>query len=139
MHHGVTLIELLLVISLLALLAAGTTPFLSRYYLAAQTGIVADQVVSTLRKAQANAMDEVQGAVWGACVSGSSIRLYSGSCGSPTYSEDYAIPTSVGVSGFTNTTFTLRGEPSAALAITVATAVKNESISLSAAGGLGVN
>lgn len=139
MEKGFTLIELLLVIAIVAILGAATTPFLSRFVLQTNFDSSEEKVISTIRKAQEYAMDGKNGETWGVCLSGNSLRLYSGSCANPTISENFTIPTTVNISGFSDTTFNTRGEPSGSLSITVSTSLESSEILLNSAGGLNVN
>jgi prepilin-type N-terminal cleavage/methylation domain-containing protein len=134
-----TLIELMLVISIIAILGASTTPFLSRFILQTNYDSVIDKLTGSIRKAQEYAMDGKNGATWGICKSTNNIRLYSGSCNSPIISENFSIPTTVTVSGLTDTTFNLRGEPSMAISVTVNTILETASIQLNSAGGITIN
>lgn len=137
--QGVTLIELLLVLSIIAVLGTATTPFLSRFVTANNLDTTRDNVIGTIRKAQQYAMDGKNDATWGACVTGTNIRLFQGTCTTPTFSEDFSIPTSVTVSGFAETTFSKRGEPSGAVTITISSATGSHTVSINAAGGITVN
>ncbi|OGM74825.1 hypothetical protein A2191_02875 [Candidatus Woesebacteria bacterium RIFOXYA1_FULL_38_9] len=66
-NAGITLIELLLVIAIVALLGAAATPFLSSFVLRTNFDATGQKVVSSIRKAQGYAMDGKQSQVWG-CV-----------------------------------------------------------------------
>lgn len=137
-HQGFTLIELLLIIAIVAILGAAATPFLSRFVLQTNFDSVERKVISTIRKAQAYALDGKNGAVWGVCTSGNNLRLYAGSCSSPTISENFSIPSTVSISGFSDTTFTTRGEPSNPLSITISTSLDSSSIQVNSTGGLSI-
>lgn len=139
MISGFTLIELLLIIAILALLGASTTPFLSRFLLQANFDATGDHLLAAIHKAQSYAMDGKGGETWGVCLSGASVRVFSGSCNSPTFSEDTAIPGSITVSSFTSTTFNQRGEPSQAMAVMVSSALESLTVSVNSAGGVSAN
>lgn len=132
--NGMTLMELLLVIALIIILAASTTPFLSRFILQTNLDATVDKLVGTIRKAQEYAMDGKDGAVWGVCKFNDLIRMYSGSCASPTMSEDFSIPATVTLVNFSDVTFNLRGEPSASLSITLTTSLESKTVELNTAG-----
>lgn len=135
MKQGVTLIELLVVIALIAILGGLTTPFLSRFVRTHSAETLTNTVYGSLRKAQSYAMANKYNATWGVCKSGNQIILYAGSCANPTYSEQTSIPSTISVSGFTDVTFTMRGEPSTAITITLDAAIRTHTISVNAAGG----
>lgn len=137
--NGVTLIELLLVIALIALIGATATPFLSRFVLQTNHDTAIDNLVGSIRKAQEYAMDGKDNETWGVCLSSGNIRLYSGSCGSPTFQEEFDVASSISISNLSDTTFNIRGEPSGALNITVSSAIDSNSIQMNSAGGLTVN
>lgn len=139
-QHGITLLELILVIGIIAILATSASPFYSRFITQTNHDLMIDKVIGTIRKAQANSINGKNDTVWGICVSGSVLRLYTNTCASPTISEDFDIPTSVSVSGLSDTTFSKRrGEPSGTLTITLTSTIDSTTITLNAAGGLEVN
>ena len=139
MKKAFTLIELLLVIAIIAIVGASSTPFLSRFILQTNYDSVVDKLVGSIRKTQEYAMDGKNGTVWGICQSGNNIELYSGSCNSPIISENYSIPNTVSVSGLNDITFNIRGEPSAIILVTVSTTLESATISLNSAGGISIN
>ena len=54
--------------------------------------------------------------------------------------EDFTVPASVTITGFTTTTFsTMRGEPNAAMSITVNGGISSKTITINRAGGMSVN
>lgn len=133
---GFTLIELLLVIALVSILAVATTPFLSKFVLQTHQNTTYENALSTIRKAQTYAMSGKDNATWGACFVSNNIRLYSGSCSSPTFQESFAVPRSITLTGLSDTTFNKRGEPSGALSISVSSTIDSQTIVLNTAGGL---
>ena len=132
---GFTLIEVLIVIAITALLALVTSPFMSRFVLQTQYNTTTDNILSSIRKAQAYAMDGKNGAVWGVCRASDNIRLYQGSCSTPVTSEDFSIPSSVTVTDLNDITVNQRGEPSSMLSISVSTSIISSSIQLNISGG----
>lgn len=144
---GFTLIELLLVIGIITVVAGATTPFLSQIVLRVNLETTVDKTIGTIRKAQSYAMDGRNNAsVWGACIttdSGSQIiRLYSGSCGTPAYSEDFTVPGTVTITdgGLSDVVFTpTRGEPSALLNLTISSSIDSTTVSVTQAGGMEIN
>jgi prepilin-type N-terminal cleavage/methylation domain-containing protein len=139
MRQGLTLIELLLTIAIIGVLGAMASPFVSSFIGRTNYETTADKVVSVIRKAQGYAMDGKNGAVWGVCINGSNIRLFSGTCASPTFSEDFPIQNTVTVSGLTTTTFSLRGEPIPAnglASVVVTTTNGTRTVTVNAGGGI---
>ena len=142
MKKGFTLIELLLVIAIVAILAASAGPSLTRLLITNNLEVGSDKVISAIRKAQSYAMDGKENTTWGVCMNGSDLRLFSASCASPTYTEDYDL-TGVSVSGLSETTFSgttgQRGEPSNVLNITISNDLGATTVGLNAGGGLDIN
>ena len=134
---GVTLIELLLVVALITVIGAMSAPFAGQLYQRVILEVDSNAVVAALHKAQANAMEGRGDSAWGICLTGSIIRVYRGSCGSPAQKEDWAISSTVTVTGLSDTTFSrLRGEPSAARTITVSNLAGSKTINLNLGGGI---
>lgn len=138
-RSGFTLIELLIVISIIAILGAAISPFLTNFVLQTNFDSTVDKVVSSIRKSQGNAMDKKGGSTWGICKNGSNIRLYSGTCASPTIKEDFLIPSSVTVTNLNDTTFNIRGEPTSAISITINTNQETATVTVNIGGGINVN
>lgn len=138
--RGFSLIELLLVIAIIAVVAVTTVPFLSNFYLRTNLDTTRDVLVSSIRKAQSYAMDGKDGAAWGICLSGSSIRVFETSCTSPAIKEDYSIPGNISLTGLPTTTFSSgRGEPSATFSAQVTSGVNLRIVQINSAGVLTIN
>jgi len=134
---GLTVIELLIVIVIIGLLGAATTPFLSQFLHLNNFDTTVNKTISAIRKSQSYAMDNKNNQTWGICQTGSNIRIYSGTCNTPSYSEDYSIPAMVTLSGLNDTTFSgNRGEPSQELSIEIAASNESTTVSLNSAGGI---
>lgn len=132
---GFTILELLLVVAIISLVAASSTPFLSSFILRNnwETGI--DNVVAATRKAQIYAMSGKTTGPWGVCITGSTYRLFAGSCAAPTQKNDYAFHAGVTASGITSVTFDSKtGTPSAVSTITITSSLGSKTVSINAAG-----
>lgn len=140
--NGFSLIELILVVAIISIIAASTAPFISRFLTENNLEVATDKVISTVRKSQAYAMANKDNQTWGFCMRGNSIRLYSGSCTTPTHNEDFAL-TRVTVNGLTDVNFTgtagARGEPSNSVVITISNDAGVRTVSMNAAGGITIN
>ncbi len=136
MKTGFTLIEILLVIAIVAIIGASSTPFLSRFVLQTQFDSTSDRFVGAIRKAQGYATDGKDNQTWGVCRTESTIRIYSSSCSTPIFFEDLAVPASVTIASFSDTTFNNRGEPSNALSVLVSSNIESVTFELNAAGGI---
>jgi len=139
---GFSFVELLLVIAIISIIAVSSAPFMSRFLTQNQLEVSTDKVVSTIRKTQSYAMANKENAVWGFCMSGSSIRLYKDSCSSSSYNEDFDL-TKVTISGPVDVYFAgaagKRGEPSESATITISNSTGVNTVSINSAGGLSVN
>lgn len=138
-NAGITLIELLLVVSLIAILGASSTPFLSNFLVRVNMNTTTDQVVSYLQKAQSYAIYNKVNETWGVCITGNNLRFFSGSCAVPTYSEEYVIPSSISISNFDTTFSKSRGEPSVETTINVSSDIDSQTIIINTAGGMNIN
>jgi len=135
---GVTLLELLLSISILLLLSALAVPMGLRYLASTNHTTTVDQITSSLRTAQTNAMAEKGSGVWGVClVSGDTIRFFADSCDTPTFQLNYPIPNTVAVNNLPTIIFdNVRGEPNQSATVTVNSNQYSSSIIINAAGGI---
>lgn len=132
---GFTIIELIMVVAIVTLVAASSTPFLSSFILRNnwETGI--DNVVAATRKAQIYAMSGKGSGPWGVCITGTTYRMFNGSCASPTQKDDYAFHAGVSASGITSITFDSKtGTPSAVSTITITSSIGTKNVSINAAG-----
>lgn len=139
-NQGLTLIELLLVISIISIVAVSTTPFVSSTLLRFQGTSTQDRLLGAIRKAQTYSMDHRLGEQWGICITSGKLRLYANNCSGPTRFEDWTIPSNISITGFTDLTFSIyRGEPNSTPAISVTTGVTTHQVTLNSIGGLNVN
>ena len=139
-NRGVSFIEVILIVGLFAVVGTSSTPFFSHFLLRNNVDTTTQTVINVIRKAQNYSMNQKSGATWGACVTGGSIRLFSGSCIAPTFRQDTPVPPGVTVSGLTSVTFSkLRGEPSSSVTITVSSSLKSKTVSVNSAGGMDTN
>jgi Tfp pilus assembly protein FimT len=86
-----SLIELIIVIAIIMIIGAVSTTFGAGTLM--QNNLETDKLmlVSSLRKAQNYAMVKKNGLSWGVCLSGGGIRVFGGTCASPTIKDDYDI------------------------------------------------
>jgi prepilin-type N-terminal cleavage/methylation domain-containing protein len=136
-NDGFTAIELILVIAIVAILGATTTPFLINFYQRNNLEVATDTIIGSIRKAQNYAINNKDTGNWGVCLSGTKIRLFRGTCAAPTFSEQFDKSSSVTITGLNETTFSkARGEPSAPLSINVSNSIGSYNINVNNAGGL---
>jgi len=140
MKLGFTLVEVVLVVGIILLVATAAAPLSGQWYSLNNFDSTVSMVVSSLRKAQAYAIEKNSSATWGVCLTGDVVRLFSGSCASPIVSNDYNLPSDVTVSGLSIVTFSsLRGEPSNAQSITITGNGKSKTIVINILGGYDIN
>ena len=137
---GFTLIELILVVSLVLIIATMTTPFAGSFLLRTYHDTATSHVISAIHRAQSLAMDGKGGTGWGICLNGQTLRVYQGTCNAPTLKEDSTIPATISVTGLSDTTFTrTTGTSSNTLNITISSSIKTTSITTNEMGVLSVN
>lgn len=123
---------------MMIVVAASTTT--SRWYLQNNVEAAKNMLVSSIQKAQNYAMVKKDNLTWGVCLTGNVIRMFGGTCASPTIKDDYVVPDSVTVSGLTTVTFSnFRGEPDSAQNITLTGNNKTFTLIINMAGGISVN
>ena len=141
--RGFTVIELILVISIIGVLMAATAPFMSSFMLRNSWHVATDRVASEVYKAQNYAMagKVISGSnVWGVCINGSTFRMFNGSCSTPNFFEDFPFPRGITITGITSVTFdNLRGTPSVASTVVINSSVGSSNVVLSGSGMVDVN
>ena len=121
------------------IIITGVTAYNSNWYLKNNLDGTKNILVSSLRKAQEYALIKKNNLTWGVCLTNNIIRMYGGSCASPTIKDDYILPPNVSLTGFTTVSFSsLRGEPSLPQNIIVSSGDKTYTISLNSVGGLNI-
>lgn len=122
-RQGVSIIELLLTISLVAIIGASATPvytnFLARNYLENKT----NEVISSLQTAKTNSISGKEDSSWGVYLT-SEITLFKGSTYATrdaAFDQTYPIPISITVSGISEIVFGQPvGDPNLTGTITIA-------------------
>lgn len=100
---GLTLIELLLVISIVATLSTISTVFFTRFMTQNAVANTQDRMIGQLRKAQFYSMMGKQNSSWGVNFSSNTITLYKGSTfgSDPSFDEKFNVNPSVSVTSST--------------------------------------
>lgn len=141
--NAFSLLEMLLTISLIAIIASAGIPMASSFLSRSGRQVAVDRIASEVYKAQNYAMNEKVfsgSVVWGVCLTGNIFRMFNGSCASPNYKEDFVPNAGVSVSGLSSITFeSLRGIPSAATTITISNDFGTNSVVINGAGMVEVN
>ena len=137
MNRGFTLIELLLVIAVISILAAASTPFLSQFLIRNYYDTTVDKVIGTIRQAQNYSQNNKFNLPWGVCLVDNKIRLFGGTtCNSSDYHQDFNYPSTIFISNFSTVTFNNRGEPDSPLNIEISSSLDSNTINLNSVGGL---
>jgi len=122
------------------IIISSATVFGSRWYLQNNLESTKNILNSSLIKAQSYAMFKKNNLTWGVCLNGNTIRMFGGSCGSPTIKEDYVLPIGVAISGLSTVTFSsLGGEPNTVQNINLSGNNKTYNFIVNMAGGISVN
>jgi type II secretory pathway pseudopilin PulG len=127
-NSGISLIEILLVISLVIILAGASTPFLSRFILQNNLSVTTNTYLSTLQKAQIYSMSGKNDTLWGVCLNSGMIRLYYGSCLDSNFIDSFQIRNSIVLSGQDNILFDKKGEPNVAGQMNISSSLGSKTI-----------
>ncbi|HZE87879.1 MAG TPA: prepilin-type N-terminal cleavage/methylation domain-containing protein [Methylomirabilota bacterium] len=123
MQYGFTLIELMVVMSLIASLGFLSTGFYARFYSQNNVANVVDQLTGELHKAQIYSMIGKQKEAWGVHNGATQIVLFQGNTYATRNSaldEQFTVNNIIVISGFTDIIFTrMTGTPSATPTITI--------------------
>ena len=139
-RNSFTLIELLIVISLLFIIGASLSPFVTRTLSDVNLSTSAQNILTTLRKAQTYAMDDKENTVWGVCVNASSLYLFHTACSPGNYRETITLPATITLGGLSTITFSgYRGEPDATPTITLTSSSGTKTITVNSTGAVFLN
>ena len=137
---GFTLIEIILTTSILLVMAGIASPFFSNQVSGNNLEVISQELISSLRKAQNYSFNGNNNTDWGVCLFNSNIRLFQGTCATPTIKEDYSIPGQITVSGLNTITFSrLNGEPNSQAVISISNGPSTRTINISSAGAISLN
>jgi Tfp pilus assembly protein FimT len=135
-----SLIELIIVIAIIMIIGVTATTFGAGTMLSNNLEVDKRMLVSSLQKARSYAMVKKSNLAWGVCYTGGMIRVFGGSCASPTIKDDYSLSSSTVISGLSTVIFSnLRGEPDATQSITLTGNNKTITVSVNALGGIQIN
>lgn len=116
MLRGFTLIEILLSLSMMAVIAAFSLPVAQNYQLRSGLHVAKDTTAQQLRRAQSLSIAGEGDDTWGVAIQNGSVTLFKGSSYASrdtSYDEVNAIQTSITTSGISEVVFTrITGEPS---------------------------
>jgi len=136
-RNGFTLIELIIVLSLISLIGASLSPFVTRTLSDVNLSTSSQNVVTILRKAQTYAMDNKGNTVWGVCTTAGQIYLFQTTCSAENYRETLILPPIITLTGLTTTTFSAyRGEPATPTTITLSIGATSRTITVNDVGAV---
>jgi len=128
---GFTLIEVLLSVTLIAILAAFTTPVYLSFFLSNDVALVTSDLASSLRRAQLLSRSGASDSPWGVAIQNQQIILFQGTtyaARDTTFDEITTFGSIIDVTGITEVTFSqLYGIPSTTGATTFTSAENNVS------------
>lgn len=136
-NSGFSLFELLVVMALISILGALSSPFLSRFFSRNILEDSSQKFVKTLRKAQNYAFAGKEGSTWGVHYSRGEVILFKGSFYGQdhTFDETYDLPSSINVSGWSDVIFSkIRGQPSTELTLIITANTGSNTITLNQEG-----
>lgn len=141
MKSGFNLVEIILVIAIILIMATSGLFFSANWLLSNNLDATYSVLLSSLRKAQRYSIDDKNNLTWGVCLTGgTTIRMYATSCASPVMKDDYVLPSSVGLNGLADISFsTIRGEVGSSQTITITAGAKTKIIQINKLGGFQTN
>jgi len=141
MNKGFTFFELILIVALMGILGALSSPFLSRFVAQNYLEDTTNKFVRTLRKAQNYSLSGKQGSTWGVHYADRELILFKGSFYGEDHSfdETFDIPSTISVSNWSDIAFSkIRGQPSTDLTVTVSSNIKSEIVTINGEGRVNV-
>src|SRR6266851_5201739 len=106
--EGFTLIELILVVSLIIILGTFTTAFAARFFTQNGVANTTDELIGDFRQAQVNAMMGKRNGNWGVNYSANKITLYLGTsfaARTAAFDTTFTVNPSISVTGFSDLNF----------------------------------
>ncbi|HWY79472.1 MAG TPA: type II secretion system protein [Candidatus Sulfotelmatobacter sp.] len=137
-RNGFTLIELILVVSLMMLLGTLTTTFAARFFTQNGVSNTTDELIGDIRQAQMNAMMGKQNSNWGIDYASNTITLYKGTsfaARSTALDTKFSVNSSVSITGFSDLNFfRMTGTSSATPTISVSGSGETKTITVNSQG-----
>ena len=135
---GITIIELLLVLSLMTAIGTFSVVIFSRFLTQVAVANAQDHVVTQLRKAQLYSMMGKQNGSWGVHLSGSTLTIFQGSsfaARNSAFDETVTENTNVNISGLSDVVFAkTTGVPSTTLSVSIVGGTTSTQVTLNGEG-----
>lgn len=133
--NGVTLVELLVVVSLLSIITLFSTPFYARFFTQNEAQLVQNQLASSLRKAQIYSMMGKQNGVWGVKYTANPQKIILYLLGNTGLDETFDISQEVTITGFSDIQFTrITGLPASPATITISSGATSKTVTVNSQG-----
>lgn len=130
---GYSFIEIIIVITLLAIVITFSSLFYRRYLLQNSVQHTADQLVGAMRKAQTYSMTGKKNGTWGVRYAANTITLFL--VGNGSFDENYGVNPNISISGLAQVTFAkATGIPSSAATITISSNTISKTLILNSQG-----
>lgn len=136
-ERGITLIELLLVMAIVALIGLSSVAFYARFFTQNAVSNTVDQLTSQLHKAQIYAMAGKNESHWGVDYRSNTITLYRGNSYATrviAVDEKFSVPSNITVTTFDINFWPKDGTPSASATITISGGGNSETVTVNSQG-----
>ena len=140
-NSGFTYFELLLVVALIAILGALSSPFLSRSLSQNHLEETTNKLVRSLRKGQNYSLTGKQDSAWGVHYGDEKIILFKGEFYGQDHSFDEScqVPRTIKITGWSDVIFSqVRGQPSTILSLIISSNSGSRTVTLNQEGGINV-
>lgn len=139
---GITIIELLIVIAIIAIIGASTTPMLSNFLVRNFLRNKTNELTASLRTAQINSISGKEDSQWGVNISSSDITLFKGSSFAsrdPDFDQPFSIPASINITNDEIMFDRLTGNPDSTATLSVSSnAGESNTVSVNEVGTVNV-
>ncbi len=135
MSKGITVVELLLVTSIILTLGVMSISFHSRFIMQNALDNTANQLIGSFRKAQIYSLMGKQNGVWGVKYSSPANEITLYLTGTSAFDENFSVNNNISVSGFTDISFAkATGIPSSTATIIVSGSNNNRTMMINSQG-----
>jgi prepilin-type N-terminal cleavage/methylation domain-containing protein len=130
---GFTLLELLVVVSITAVLGASAGIFYARFLTQSNVNLATDQIAGQLRKAQMYAIEDRKNTSWGVKYASNKITLFA--TGNAAFDESFDVSSSLSITNLSSVTFAKRtGIPDVTPTITISGNGQSKTVNINSQG-----